>query len=61
MVFNYFIYEVGGLWCVSLYTTDKKLVKRKAFKTYRECLEMVQLLQLHIRESDKTLKLKVGA
>ena len=60
-VFNYLIYEMGGLWVVKLYTSDKKLVRKLAFKTRRECLDVVHTLQLHVREGDKTLKIKLGA
>lgn len=56
------IYQMnGGLWVIKLYTRDHKVVKRYAFKTYRECLEVAQLLQLHITEKHKTLRLKRGA
>lgn len=55
------IYALSGLYVVKLSCTDNNLVKQRAFKTYREALNMVQGLQLHVPENNKTLKLeKVG-
>lgn len=43
-------------WVVKIYSPVNKLVKAYEFKRYIECLEVVQLLQLHLNENDKANK-----
>lgn len=55
-MFNYLIHDFNGIYTLVLYTTNKKLIKKHYFNTYRECLQAVQQLQLAVREEDRTLR-----
>lgn len=58
-MFNYLIYQVDAyVWILKLYTSDKKLVTTKHLSSHRECLEVVQMLQLHVRQEDRILKIE---